>query len=598
LSPPSDIARYVVGIDLGTTNCAVACADTEGDGTIVPFPIRQVTGAGEVEARPVLPSFLLLPTDSEVPPEAMTLPWAEAPGFTIGLLARERGADLPHRVVSSAKSWLCHTGVDRHAPILPWRGVDTDPTPEEAARLVSPVEASSLYLEHIRAAWNDAHPEAPLEEQEVYVTVPASFDAVARELTVAAGHQAGLPGMTLLEEPQAAFYAWLAANGDDWRQALRPGDAVLVCDVGGGTADFSIIAVVDDGAGNLALERMAVGDHILLGGDNMDLAVAHAVTQQLGDKLDPLQWRGLVHACRGAKERLLAPDAPEVVPVSVLGRGSKLIGRTLRTDLSRDHVERLILDGFFPVVDAGARPQRRRAMGLKELGLPYAQDPGITRHLAEFLSRHAGRPTAILFNGGVMKGQTLRRRVTDVVGGWAGRGTLPALVGNDLDLAVAHGAAYYGLVRRGRGIRIRGGTARAYYIGIESSAPAIPGATPPVHALCVAPFGMEEGTTVALPEEELGLVVGEKAEFRFFATSSRPGDRPGALVPADADGMLELDPVETTLPPGAGDAAGAIVPVTLSSHVTAVGTLELFCEGRGGRGRWRLEYGIRGSERE
>jgi hypothetical protein len=303
-----------------------------------------------------------------------------------------------------------------------------------------------------------------------------------------------------------------------------------------------------------------------------------------------------VHACRSAKERLLTPGAPEKVAVSVLGRGSKLIGNTLRLDLRREQVESLILDGFFPVVGKDARPQRRRTTGLKELGLPYAQDAGITRHLAEFLARQGVTPTAIIFNGGVMKGELLRRRVSEVVGSWAEGGALPALAGNDLDLAVAHGAAYYGLVRRGRGIRIRGGTARAYYIGIESAAPAIPGAMPPLKALCVAPFGMEEGASVALPEEELGLVVGEKAEFRFFAASNRPEDAAGSLVDAEAEGLEELEPVETTLTAGAGDAPGSLVPVTLSSHVTAVGTLELFCEGREGRGRWRLEYGIRGSE--
>jgi hypothetical protein len=420
---------------------------------------------------------------------------------------------------------------------------------------------------------------------------------VARELTATAAHQAGLANVTLLEEPQAAFYAWLAARGEGWRKALHPGDTVLVCDVGGGTTDLSIIEVIDDGAGNLALERVAVGDHILLGGDNMDLALAFAAGELLGQKLDPLQERGLVHACRQAKERLLAPEGPEKVPVAVLGRGSRLIGNTLRTDLRRDLVEKVLLDGFFPAIEAGARPQRRRTAGLRELGLPYAYDPAITRHLAEFLGRHALQPTAILFNGGVMKGELLRQRVAAVLGSWgADQRPLRSLDGNDLDLAVAQGAAYYGLVRRGRGIRIRGGTARAYYIGIESAAPAIPGAPPPIKALCVAPFGQEEGTTVAIRDEELGLVVGEKAEFRFFAASNRPGDRPGALVDADAEGMEELEPVDTTLPLGAGDAPATVVPVTLSAHVTAVGTLELFCEGRqgkDGRGRWRLEYGIR-----
>jgi molecular chaperone DnaK (HSP70) len=588
------MARYIVGIDLGTTNSAVAFVDSEGDGAISSFSVPQVVSAGEVEARPTLPSFLLLPAELEVPADALSLPWAERPGYAIGTFARERGAELPHNLVSSAKSWLCHTGIDRHAPILPWRGAETEsPEAAEGGQHVSPVEASSLYLEHVRAAWNHVHAEAPLEEQDVFVTVPASFDAVARELTVAAARQAGFSSVTLLEEPQAAFYSWLARSGDGWRKQLAPGDAVLVCDIGGGTTDFSIISVVDDGAGNLALERAAVGDHILLGGDNMDLAVAHATMQKLGDKLSPLQQLGLVHACRRAKEQLLSPGAPEKVPVSILGRGSKLIGGTVRTDLLRDHVHRLILEGFFPWVDASARPQKRRTMGLRELGLPYAHDPAITRHLAEFLGRHGRPPTAVLFNGGVMKGELLRARVSEVVGAWYKRPMLPALTGTDLDLAVAHGAAYYGLVRRGRGIRIRGGTGRSYYIGIEAAMPAIPGFAPPVKALCVVPFGMEEGTSVKLPDEELGLVVGETAEFRFFAASDRQTDAPGLLVDPEDAVLEELSPVEAKLPAGDGAAPGEAVPVSLESHVTELGTLELWCVARDGAGRWKLEYSVR-----
>jgi molecular chaperone DnaK (HSP70) len=594
------MSRYVVGIDLGTTNCAVAYVDTQQDGVggdgvwgpITPFAIPQVVSDGEVGARATLPSFLLLPTDIEVAPEAMSLPWAESPGFCVGTMARERGSDLPHRLVSSAKSWLSHTGVDRTAALLPWRGAELEEL-EEGGQRLSPVEASSLYLEHIRAAWNHVHPDAPLEEQEVLLTVPASFDAVARELTVAAANQAALHNVTLLEEPQAAFYSWLATMGNRWRDQLRPGDAVLVCDVGGGTTDFSIIAVVDDGKGNLSLERLAVGDHILLGGDNMDLAVAHAAMQRLGERLAPLQQRALVHASRRAKEALLGDGAPEAVPITVLGRGSKLIGGTLRTELSRDHIHRLILDGFLPWVDAQARPQRRRAVGLKELGLPYAHDPGITRHLAEFLARHGRAPTALLFNGGVMRGEALRARIAQVVGGWYGRSAMPALAGTDLDLAVAHGAAYYGLVRRGHGIRIRGGTARSYYIGIESAMPAIPGFPPPVKALCVAPFGMEEGTAVKLPDEELGLVVGETAEFRFFASSERKADPPGAVVDPDDAGLAELDPVETKLPATNGTHPGDAVPVSLESRVTEIGTLELWCVARDGERRWKLEYSVR-----
>jgi molecular chaperone DnaK (HSP70) len=593
--------RYCVGIDLGTTNTAVACTPADGSGPIVPFLIPQVMNPGEVDALPTLPSFLLLPTELEVPPEGLSLPWTDRPAFTVGTLARERGSELPHRLVSSAKSWLCHPGVDRHAPILPWRGADTeaaalraDPDePEDTGQRVSPVEASALYLEHVRAAWNHAHPREPLEDQEVFLAVPASFDAVARELTMTAAHQAGLAQITLLEEPQAAFYSWLAYSGPQWRKGLAPGDAVLVCDIGGGTTDFSIIAVVDDGTGSLALERVAVGDHILLGGDNMDLTLAHATMQKLGDRLSPLQFRGLVHACRRAKERLLSPQAPEEVPVSILGRGSKLIGGTVRMDLARDHVRRIILDGFFPFVDHGARPQKRRATGLRELGLPYAHDPAVTRHLADFLERHGRPPTAVLFNGGVMKGELLRARVAEMVGAWQGRGPARALAGTDLDLAVAHGAAYYGLARSGRGIRIRGGTARSYYIGIEAAVPAIPGFAPPVKALCVVPFGMEEGTAVKLPEKELGLVVGETAEFRFFAASDRKGDAPGALLDPDDVVLEELGPVEANLPAGQGAEAGTTVPVSLESRLTEVGTLELWCVAREGQGRWKLEYSVR-----
>jgi molecular chaperone DnaK (HSP70) len=601
-------ARYVVGIDLGTTNCAAAYAEVspadEGAGAppvITPFPIVQVTSPGEVDARPTLPSFLLLPTPVEVPPEAMTLPWAASPDFAVGTMARERGADLPTRLVFSAKSWLSHGGVDRRAPILPWRGVETsagaaaspaDDAGEAQVRSVSPTEASALYLAHIRAAWNHAHPDAKLEDQEVLLTVPASFDTVARELTVAAARDAGLANVVLLEEPQAAFYSWLASSGDQWRQRLRPGDVVLVCDVGGGTTDFSIIAAVDDGSGNLTLERLAVGEHILLGGDNMDLALAAMAGDKLSD-LSPHQRRGLVHACRQAKERLLSADAPDKVPVSVLGRGSRIIGRAARVDLAREEVVRLCLDGFFPEVPASTRPERRRNIGLREIALPYAHDPGITRHLAEFLGRHGHAPTAILFNGGVMKGDRLRARVADVVGGWYQR-AIPTLTGTDLDLAVAHGAAYYGLVRHGRGIRIRGGTARSYYIGIQSVAPAIPGVAPPVKALCVAPFGMEEGTSVALRDIELGLVVGETAEFRFFDSTHRQNDKAGALVDAGIADLEELGPVEATLPGAEGTAPGDVVPVTLAAHLTEVGTLELYCQGRGDLGRWKLEYSIRG----
>lgn len=583
--------RWVVGIDLGTTNCAVAAVDTAADEPRVEHvAVPQVVGPGEVAARATMPSFLLLPAAHEVPADAMALPWTGPAGFAVGAFAQSRGAELPHRLVSSAKSWLSSSHVDRSAAILPWRGADREVDGER----VSPVDASARYLAHLRAAWDHARPDAPLADQDVLITVPASFDAVARELTVAAARQAGLERVTLLEEPQAAFYAWLGAAGDGWRQRLVPGDVVLVCDVGGGTTDFSLIEVKDE-RGNLAMERVAVGDHILLGGDNMDLALAaiaeRTLTEQ-GKQLDVLQRRALVHACRRAKETLLADDAPASAPVSLLGRGSRLIGGTLRVDLARDDARALLVDGFFPACAADDRPARRRAAGLRELGLHYAADAAVTRHLAEFLDRHDSAPTAVLWNGGVMKAAAIRTRVLAVLADWYGRAPRE-LEGTDLDRAVALGAAYYGQVRRGKGIRIRGGTARAYYIGIESSMPAIPGFPPPVKALCVAPFGMEEGASAELPDDELGLVVGEPSTFRFFASSSRKDDAAGTLVEPEAAELVELDPVEHEVPVAGDRAAGDVVPVALTAHVTEVGTLELWCRARDGSGRWKLEYSVR-----
>ena len=581
----------VLGIDLGTTNSALATAT--GDEPAKAQPITQVVGPGEIAERPTLPSFLLLPSDQEVAPNQLQLPWSGALKYTVGTFARDRGAELPHRLVASAKSWLCNPAIDRTAQVLPFRGAQRElDEAMQGGERVSPVNASARYLAHLRAAWDDANPDEPADEQEVLVTVPASFDPVARELTVVAAREAGFDKVTLLEEPQAAFYAYLAARGEAWRKDLKPGDVVLVCDLGGGTTDFSLIEVRDDG-GNLTLERIAVGDHILLGGDNMDLALAALAQRSIeGKTLDALQQRALVYAARSAKEQLLSTQPPMSVPISILGRGSKLVGKTIKASLERDAVEALIIDGFFPKVVAGEKAQRRRTGGLRELGLPYAHDPAITRHLAEFLGRFDRMPTAVLFNGGVMKAHKIRDRIVELLRTWAGR-EVAVLEGADLDLAVALGAAYYGQARQGNGIRIRGGTARAYYIGIESAMPAIPGFAPPVKALCVAPQGLEEGSTVALPDDELGLVVGEMSTFRFFAATTRETDEAGALIDADAEGVCELDPVEKLVDAGGDRTSGDLVPVRLESHVTEVGTLELWCVARDGQGRWKLEYSVR-----
>ncbi len=609
----------VVGIDLGTTNTAVAWVDPREAAGLAPgealtvrtFEVPQLVRAGTVQARPQLASALYLP-GPEVALEARALPFAGADADTItGAFALEQGARVPRRLVVSAKSWLCHAGVDRRAPILPWSGA-AEPGgaqgDDDVAKL-SPFEAARRLLLHVRAAWDHEvakdDPSLALARQEVLLTVPASFDPMARELTLEAAQAAGLARVTLLEEPLAAFYAWLERAGDGWRRALRVGDLVLVVDVGGGTTDLTLIAVRDDGQGGLALERVAVGEHLLLGGDNMDLALAHLAAERLaGQQLDPWQSRTLWLAARQAKEALLLDPARDHADVVVPGRGSKLVGGTLKATLAREEVERVVVGGFFPACGPDERPRRRRAGGLAELGLPFEPDAAITRHLAAFLARQAGpgappgalaRPTAVLFNGGVFKAPPLRAATLAALASWAGPGAAApaALEGEDLDLAVARGAAYYGLVRRGRGVRIRGGTARTYYVGVESALPAVPGLPPPIKALCVAPRGMEEGTEVELPGRELSLLVGEPAEFRFLSSTSRKDDRPGAVVERWAEGELaEHAPVQVTLPAGGAHAAGDDVPVTLRAAVTETGTLELHCVARTGE-RYRLSWNVR-----
>jgi molecular chaperone DnaK (HSP70) len=599
-------SRYVVGIDLGTTNSALTYVDTGagGDPVLTHLAIPQVVQQGEAEDRPLLPSFLYLPGPNEQPAGSLQLPWAKKREYAVGEFARNFGSQVPTRLVSSAKSWLCHAGIDRRQPVLPWKA------PEDARR-VSPLEASTYYLKHLADAWNhligkDAANH--LENQDIILTVPASFDAVARELTVEAARAAGLERVTLLEEPQAAFYAWIHASHDKWREQVEVGDVVLVCDVGGGTTDLSLIAVSEE-AGQLVLTRVAVGDHILLGGDNMDLALAHHVAAALaakGTKLDFGQMNMLWHSCRLAKERLFQEKKLASAPVTVLGRGSKVIGGTIKADLARSDVEQVLVEGFFPKCPADAEPQRQRAAGLQELGLPYAADPAISKHLAQFLSRNAevlaerapgkrgkkkvSQPTTVLYNGGVFKAEPLRQRLIDIFNSW-NQAPIKELHGTDLDQAVAEGAAYYGLVRRGQGIRIRGGAARSYYIGVETSLPAVPGSPPPLKALCVVPFGMEEGTEADVPGQEFGLVVGEPAEFRFLGSTIRRNDTVGLLIEDWRGQIDELNPLATTLEsPGK---EGRTVPVHLHTKVTEVGTLELWCMSRDGKQRWKLEFNVR-----
>ncbi len=611
------MSRYSVGIDLGTTNSAVSYFDlsrtTPRGAEQSMLAIPQVTAVGTVENRPLLPSFLYLPNAQEFPAGALALPWTDkvspAEGI-VGEFARAHGAKVPARLVSSAKSWLSHAGVDRQTAILPWQA------PADVTR-VSPVEASRRTLAHLRAAWDRQFADAPLAAQDVVLTVPASFDAAARELTLAAAKQAGLGNITLLEEPQAAFYAWTEQMGQSFRRQVHPGDVILVIDVGGGTSDFSLIAVTERD-GEVELTRLAVGDHILLGGDNMDLALSYAVSQRLsaeGKKLDAWQFNALTFACRQAKETLFADASLARAPLVIPGRGSSLIGGTIKAELTRDELTRVLTDGFFPKAAITDLPKTARSSGLAQMALPYAQDAAVTRHLAAFLTRQAkalaaghdipvkieGRafvhPTAVLFNGGVFKSAVLKNRMLEVLNQWLvadGGKPLAELEGAELDLAVARGAAYYGWARQGHGLRIRGGTARAYYVGVESAMPAVPGIELPVRALCVAPFGMEEGTTADVPPQEFGLVVGEPTRFRFFSSSVRRDDTVGAMIddPAGSEEFEELAPIESTLPALAGN-EGRLVPVSLQAAVTEIGTLELRCLEKSGTGRWRLELNVR-----
>lgn len=589
-------AQYIIGIDLGTTNSVLAYAPIGGEQAEVKLlPIPQVVAPGVVEERTSLPSFLYLPPEHEQTGGAFDLPWKQGNTLVVGEFARRQSAEAPQRSISAAKSWLAHSRVDRHQPILPWGAPDDVPK-------LSPVMASRRYLEHLVAAWEHAFPEVPFAQQQVVLTVPASFDAAARELTREAALSAGLPAnLVLLEEPQAAVYAWLTTMGDRWRKGLKVNDVLLVCDVGGGTTDLTLVGVAEE-KGELMLRRIAVGDHLLVGGDNMDLALAHFVAGKFGEKgvkLDPWQSVSLWHSCRTAKETLLPADGPKKHPISVLGRGSKLIGGTVKVEVERQPVADLLLEGFFPQCSANDRPARRRLSGFQELGLPFESDAAITRHLAGFLASNGEngqpiRPTHVLFNGGVFKADIFRNRLMEVLGSWA-EGNAPKMLEgeHDLDHAVARGAAYYGWAKHHGGVRIRGGVPRSYYVGIETAGLAIPGAPRPLRALCVVPFGMEEGTQTDVPSGEIGVVVGEPATFRFFSSGVRKQDKPGDVLSAwTEEELAETDSLEATLPPD-DTIEEEYVPVRFQSHITELGVFELWCVSTKSDGRWKLEFSVR-----
>ncbi|GLT16537.1 molecular chaperone DnaK [Vibrio zhanjiangensis] len=616
--------KYSVGIDLGTTHCVLSYLDTSSeDANVEVMAIAQLTAPGTVESKPQLGSFLYQPHEHEMNPAARVLPWSSEPKALVGAIARNLGAKTPIRLVASAKSWLCHAGVNRRDAFLPAG------SPEDVEK-ISPLHATQCYLEHLKEAWNHSHPNHPLAEQDVTITVPASFDPAARDLTAEAARNIGLEHLTLLEEPQAALYNWIDNSNDQWREQVSVGDIVLVVDIGGGTTDLSLVEVTEH-QGNLTLNRIAVGEHILLGGDNMDLALAYRLKMKLaqeGKELQPWQVQAMTHACRDAKEALLNDAELMSVPIVVPSRSSKLLGSTLKTELTQEEVQQTLVDGFFPKVAVTDHPVQRNRGALTQMGLPYAQDAGITRHIAAFLSKQANaldgensqadfnpfasmpgmgdiqassanfiKPTAILFNGGVLKSALLAARLEETINEWlidANSEMAQRLTGVDLDLAVASGASYYGAVRRGQGVRIRGGIASSYYVGIESAMPAIPGMAPPLEALCVAPFGMEEGSSVDVPSQEFGLIIGRPVNFQFFGSNVRRDDLAGThLDHWGPDELEELPEIQVTLPACDGRREGEVVPVTLASRVTELGTLYLEAIAADNGQKWHVEFDVR-----
>lgn len=600
------MGRYLVGIDLGTTNSALAYIDLRrrvhhGRPEINTFAIPQLVNIGECRPRPLLPSFLYLPGGHDLPPAALALPWDPQSAYAVGEFARQHGSRVPGRQVTSAKSWLSHSGVDRTAKLLPWTA------PPDVER-ISPVEASARYLKHMVDAWNHlmaaGHDEQRLENLPVVITVPASFDEVARNLTVAAAQQAGMQNVLLLEEPQAAFYCWLGTYPPGEHNCLQPGSRALVVDIGGGTSDFSLIRAVEE-QGELAFVREAVGDHLLLGGDNMDLALAKLVEGNLkgAGRLDAAQYGMLTQACRDAKEKLLEKNPPPTYTVTVMGRGRQVIGGSFHASLTATDIRQAIFEGFFPLVPADAEPARGARSGLHEMGLPYVNDPAITRHLAAFLRRHAATtpgteeaPAAILFNGGVFQPEVLRQRLVEAMHPWFDRPDKkwqPAILTTpSLDLAVAWGAAYYGWLRHTGGRRIGGGIARSYYIAVGTGDATSGQDADRAPLLCIVPQHLQEGQEIALPKPELELALGQPVAFPLFTSTVRGSDQAGELIRVPPQQLLRMPPLHTILRGGKRSGAKH-VPVTLAARSTEIGTLELWCVGKESDNRWRLEFNVR-----
>ncbi|MGJ7582616.1 Hsp70 family protein [Variovorax sp. RHLX14] len=575
---------FRIGIDLGTTHTVLAFAPVGVDEIRV-FEVPQSIAAGEVAPRPLLPSLRFHAAEGALATADLPLPWPSDEPAILGAFARELGQQTPGRLVASAKSWLSHASVDRTAAILPWGAPDEVPK-------VSPLEASASYLRHLRQAWDQAHPESPLAQQPTVLTVPASFDDGARQLTLQAAALAGLGAIHLIEEPQAAFYDWVFTHRADLARQLACTRRLLVVDVGGGTTDLTLIDVTLDAAGQPWLARTGVGDHLVLGGDNMDLALARWIEPRLsggqreGTPLSAVQLAQLTQRCRSAKERLLAPNGPPETTVTLQGSGSRLIGGARSATLTRNDVDQLLVDGFFPQVAADAKPQRGRG-ALVEFGLPYASDAAITRHIAAFLQRQGGDlPDTVLLNGGVFHAPVLRERLLTVLRNWQPAGAPPIrlLDAPRLDAAVARGAVAYAMARAGSAPRIRSGAARAYYLALGEG-----------QGVCVLPHGTPEGETVRLGSRRFSLRLGRPVHFNLATSAVDLQHRAGDLV-ALQDGMQRLPPIATVLEPKAG-AAGE-VQVLLDARITEVGTLEMHCvavDANDARHqRWKLEFQLRG----
>ncbi|HMP89934.1 MAG TPA: Hsp70 family protein [Kiritimatiellia bacterium] len=597
-SPISDATpfRYIVGIDLGTTNCAVSYVDTDaGNRTVKDFRIRQYVAPQTLEERDTLPSFLYALTECETD----ELDRVVDPAYRAGFHARDHGALTPGRLVASAKSWLCHGGVDRKSSILPWHAV-------QDVKTISPVQAQSIFLRHIRHAWDEAHPGHLLADQDVCITIPASFDEVARELTVEAARLAGLSTIQLIEEPQAAFYAWLSRHENNWQDVIKPDDQILVCDVGGGTTDLTLIHARADARDDVIFHRTAVGDHLILGGDNLDLALARHIEIRMtggGDrKLNARDWSMLVRLCRHHKETLLSENAPESLEVILPGSGSGILRNQLKATISKPEVEQWLLDGFMPVAEWTSRPAGRSS-GFQEFGLPFAPDPAITKYIAEFLRHHlpSGNdghltpPAAILLNGGLFESAAMRHRLKQVMHTWfdpmcdGGKWDPLWLEHSRLDLAVARGAAYFGLARRGQGIRVTSNLARAYYLGIETGENA-------TDAICIAPSGMPAGSQITLDKQPFKLRLKSPVEFPMYVSSIRTTDEAGSMVKVDSESFTAMPTLRTVMS-ASRQSVQESVDVQLAVQVTEIGTLDLGIVEKYGSRTWKLAFDLRAATR-